>query len=216
DYPLSEKGRRPNLNKKFVDDFAAKIGLDFVTEGIGDLEKNFGPEAIFYYAYAMFHSPTYRSRYAEFLKIDFPRLPLTSDIKLFKTLMGYGETLVQYHLLKHQSLKGRFGLSVIAFDNLPEKEENRVVHSSKSKRRHDAETQRMYINKTQYFGGITAEDYEFYVGGYQVLDKWLKDRKNRALSDEDVQHYKRIVLALRATRELMVQIDEAIGSFPVQ
>jgi len=85
-----EEGRRPNLNPEFVTAFSEKLGLKFIEDGKGDLEETFGPEDTFNYAYAVFHSPTYRSRYAEFLKIGFPRLPLTSDKELFKALAEKG------------------------------------------------------------------------------------------------------------------------------
>ena len=92
--------RRPNLNPEFIKDFSEKLGLKFIEDGKGDLEETFGPEDIFNYAYAVFHSPTYRTRYAEFLKIDFPRLPLTSDKELFKALAEKGAELVSLHLME--------------------------------------------------------------------------------------------------------------------
>ena len=88
EYALSDKGRRPNLNKAIVTEMEAKLGLRFETEGSAfcnsDSPDWFGPEDIFFYAYAIFYSPTYRERYAEFLKVDYPRLPLTSDVSLFQ------------------------------------------------------------------------------------------------------------------------------------
>lgn len=214
-WELSDKGRRPNLSKPFVDDFSTKLGLSFVTEGQGDLSKTFGPEDVFYYAYAVFHSPTYRERYAEFLKIDFPRLPLTSDVTLFAALVKLGKELVDYHLLRHQSLQGRFGLSTIGFT--AEKDDLKVENATKKTKlqRYHEKKQRVYINKTSYFTEVTQDDWDFYIGGYQVLDKWLKDRKDRTLTDDDIQHYKRIVIALRETRRLMTAIDESIGEFPI-
>ncbi|MGK2910340.1 MAG: type ISP restriction/modification enzyme, partial [Sphingobium sp.] len=94
-------GRRANLLAEFIIEFAEKLGLEFVPDGVGDLQATFGPEDVFHYAYAVFHCPTYRSRYAQFLKIDFPRLPLTSDRKLFATLCALGAELVGLHLLEH-------------------------------------------------------------------------------------------------------------------
>jgi predicted helicase len=80
--------RAPNLAPEFIKDFSGKLGLTFIQNGTGDLKKTFGPEDVFHYIYAVFHSPTYRTRYAEFLKIDFPRVPLTSDVKLFRKLVA--------------------------------------------------------------------------------------------------------------------------------
>ncbi len=93
-------GRRPNLAPEFIADFSARLQLAFVPDGCGDLRQTFGPEDVFHYAYAVFHSPTYRSRYAQFLKIDFPRLPLTSDVELFRNLCVLGKELVALHLME--------------------------------------------------------------------------------------------------------------------
>jgi predicted helicase len=92
-------GRRINLSTKFTKDFTQKLGLEFIGDGLGNLETTFGPENIFHYMYAIFYSPIYRERYAEFLKIDFPRLPLTGNVELFRALCGLGADLVALHLL---------------------------------------------------------------------------------------------------------------------
>ena len=92
--------RRPNLSPEFIAAFAEKVGLEFTNDGKGDLERTFGPEDVFHYIYAVFHAPSYRERYAEFLKIDFPRVPLTNNLELFCTLTVYGETLVALHLME--------------------------------------------------------------------------------------------------------------------
>ena len=205
DWPLSDKGRRPNLSKAFVDDFAERMGLDFVTEGAGDLDTTFGPESVLYYAYAVFHSPTYRERYAEFLKIDFPRLPLTSDVNLFAELVGYGRQLVQLHLMDRATIGDLMTAYPVAGDD---KVIARHPH-------YDEKHQRVYINKTQYFADVPQVVWEFQVGGYQVLQKWLKDRKGRVLSSEDISHYQQIVVALHKTMGIMEQIDDAIPAWPI-
>jgi len=105
-WPAGKGGRRPNLSPEFIAECGEKLGLAFVPDGVGDLKKTFGPEDVFHYAYAVFHSPTYRSRYAEFLKIDFPRLPLTSDRKLFARLCALGAELVGLHLLERVPAPG--------------------------------------------------------------------------------------------------------------
>ena len=104
-WPVGKDGQRPNLNPEFVADFEKRLGLFFVSDGKGDLKKTFGPEDVFNYIYAVFHSPTYRSRYAEFLKSDFPRAPLTSDVNLFRSLCGLGAELVALHLLESPKLE---------------------------------------------------------------------------------------------------------------
>ena len=201
-------GRRPNLSPIFIADFAAKLYMQFIPDGKGDREQTFGPEDIFSYIYAVFHSPTYRSRYAEFLKIDFPRLPLTSNPKLFRDLCLLGDELVALHLMeKHGS---KITIYPVAGDNSVEKVSyTEPVSDDKGK---------VWINKAQYFDGVPKEVWEFHVGGYQVCDKWLKDRKGRQLTYDDLTHYQQVVAALAETMKLMKDIDAAIdkhGGWPV-
>lgn len=163
-------------------------------------------EAIFYYIYAIFHSPTYRQRYAEFLKIDFPRVPLTSNDQLFKDLGAKGQALVDLHLMKSKKLNKL--ITKMNGDG-----DNAVTEVT-----YKPAEQRVYINKTRYFEGIAPEVWEFKIGGYQVLDKWLKDRKKakRTLSFDDVLHYQKVVVALKETMQLMVEIDQLIPGFPIE
>jgi predicted helicase len=199
-----EEGRRPNLNPQFVKDASGRLGLDFTEGGKGDLEQTFGPEDIFNYAYAIFHSPTYRTRYAEFLKIDFPRLPLTSDKKLFKALAERGAELVALHLMESPALNNLITRYPVTGSNTVEKVG------------YDDKTQRVYINKTQYFEGVPSQVWEFQIGGYQVCHKWLKDRKGRTLTYDDLTHYQKVVVALKETIGLMEEIDELIPHWPLE
>jgi predicted helicase len=209
--PLTALGRRrSNLSSSFIAKTANKLGMQFVPDGKGDLQGIFGPEDVFDYMYAVFHSPTYRGRYVEFLKIDFPRLPLTSNADLFRGLCKIGDRLVGLHLME------QFGKAIPTYpvegNHLVEKIEYLEPHNK-------PEQGRVYINKTQYFDGVPPEVWEFHIGGYQVCQKWLKDRKGRALSFDDVKHYQRIVAALAETITLMEQIDEVIeehGGWPIQ
>jgi predicted helicase len=202
-FDAAEEGRRPNLSPEFVAELSEKLGLAFVSDGRGDLENTFGPEDVFYYAYAVFHSPEYRERYAEFLKRDFPRLPLTSDKSLFAALAEKGAELVGLHLMTSPALE--------AFvTRFPEGGTNEV-----EKVRYAEADGRVHINNEQYFEGVPEEVWEFRVGGYQVLDKWLKDRKGRTLSYDDIRHYQKIVVALSQTRRLMAEIDETIPGWPL-
>jgi len=196
--------RRPNLNPDFIKAVSEKLGLKFVEDGKGDPKDTFGPEDVFNYAYAIFHSPTYRSRYAEFLKIDFPRLPLTSDKELFKALVGKGAELVSLHLMESPALNNLITKYPVSGSNTVEK----VSYDEKGKR--------VYINKLQYFEGVPSEVWNFQIGGYQVCQKWLKDRKGRTLSYDDLTHYQRIVVALKETIRLMAEIDELIPGWPVE
>ncbi|WP_340626622.1 type ISP restriction/modification enzyme [Aphanizomenon flos-aquae] len=147
--------KTPNLSPKFLEAIKEKLG------------KTPTPEQIFYYAYAIFHSPTYRTRYAEFLKIDFPRLPLTSNENLFNELAIKGEELVNLHLMKSDILNNL----ITIYQGIGDNQVSEVTYNS--------ELQRVYINKQSYFPDIPPHIWEFKIGGYQVLDKWLKDRKKR-------------------------------------
>ena len=186
--------KTPNLSPKFLESIKEKLG------------KTPTPEQIFYYAYAIFHSPTYRTRYAEFLKIDFPRLPLTSNENLFNELAIKGEELVNLHLMKLDILNNLITTYQVIGDN------------QVSEATYNSELQRVYINKQNYFTDIPPHIWEFKIGGYQVLDKWLKDRKNakRELSAEEIIHYQKIVIALTETLRLMQEIDIIIPGFPIE
>ncbi|MCY3867725.1 MAG: hypothetical protein OXG68_20000, partial [Chloroflexi bacterium] len=166
----------------------------------------FGPEDVFDYAYAIFHSPTYRQRYAEFLKIDFPRLPLTSDVELFAALVQLGAELVDLHLMKSAQLSE----FITTFDI---EDGNEVARGFP---KYNEVNQRVYINKTQFFGGVSPEIWDFHIGGYRVAEKWLKDRRGRLLSYDDLTHYQKIIVALSETRRLMSAIDDAIPGFPIE
>lgn len=214
-YPLhggaEEAGghRESNLSKAFVAELSGKIGVKFLSEGKGDRVETFGPEDVFDYIYAILHSPTYRTRYAEFLKSDFPRIPLTSNRDLFWTLCARGEELVALHLMK------KFGSLAVGFPVTGDGKVEKVRYVEPDKKT----PCRVWINKTQYFEGVPPEIWDFHIGGYQVCEKWLKDRKNRTLSYEDIRHYERIVAALSETIRLMDEIDAAIeahGGWPIR
>ena len=250
DCPAGKEGRIPNLSPDFIKDLSAKLGLRFVTDGKGDLRKTFGPEDVFDYMYAVFHSPTYRKRYAEFLKIDFPRVPLTSDVKLFGVLCGLGDELVGLHLLErvpspaatypvagdNEVGKVRYTPpNADATERVPPDGRSREVEGhapswpavavgSGPATNADATERvppdgeapgRVWINKTQYFEGVAEEVYNFHVGGYQVCNKWLKDRKGRQLTYDDITHYRNVITALGETIRLMVEIDAAIPAWPI-
>ena len=186
--------RRPNFS------------YDFLTEITNKLSYTPTPEAIFYYIYAIFHSPTYRTRYAEFLKIDFPRVPLTSDDRLFRKLGEYGEELVALHLMKSPKLDQHLtqiidkGGEFVVDAGHPKYTDGEVIINKKGDR----------------FTGVPKSVWEFYVGGYQVCHKWLKDRKGRQLSPEDLNHYQKIIVALSETMQIMNAIVAAIPSFPIE
>jgi predicted helicase len=202
--------RIPNLNPDFVSAFASRLGLNFVSDGHGDLSTTFGPEDIFDYIYAVFHSPTYRQRYAEFLKIDFPRVPMTSSPDLFRKLCILGEELVALHLLESPYLSQLITRYPVVGDNIVEKGFPKFVAYEEGAPGY------VYINKAQYFEGVPRAVWEFHVGGYQVCEKWLKDRRGRQLSFDDLMHYQKVVVALKETIRLMAEIDRAIPGWPIE
>jgi len=191
--------RKPNFAPKFIKDVETRLKLQFIDDGTGDLTTTIGPEDIFHYMYAVFHSPTYRQRYAEFLKIDFPRLPLTRDKTLFQQLANLGEQLITIHLME-ADIESDSGYPIEG-DNLVEK----ITYKN----------EKVYINKTQYFDNVSEAVWQFHIGGYQVCQKWLKDRKGRKLNYDDCNHYLYILAALEQTIDLMAKIDQTIPEFPL-
>jgi hypothetical protein len=158
-------------------------------------KKQPSPEEIFYYIYAVLYSNAYRKNYAEFLKTDFPRVPFTKDYKLFKKLAEKGEELVNLHLLKSKKLA-----KPIAKCEGPG--ELRVVKVT-----YDEKNGRVNINPDKYFVGVPRGVWEYHIGGYQVAEKWLKDRKGRVLSSEEVAHYARVVTAIAETISVQQDLD---------
>lgn len=178
-------------------------------------------EEVFHYIYAILHSLSYRRRYAEFLRIDFPRIPLTSDANLVGTLAGLGADLVALHLLEDDyraaswrtsNLKPRGPLQtpITQFDG------SGAAEIAKGYPKYLDGS--VFINTSRSFSGVPEEVWNFHVGGYQVCEKWLKDRRGRMLSDEDITHYQCILIALNETIRLMGEIDAVIeehGGWPL-
>lgn len=158
-------------------------------------KKELTPEEILYYIYGVFYSNVYREKYAEFLKIDFPRVPFSKDYDIFKTLSNLGEQLSELHLMKSKLLDN----PVSKYQGESENDRiEKVVYNEKEKR--------IYINKDKYFDNITAEIWSYQIGGYQVLQKYLKDRKGRIM--DNARYYCRVVTALSKTIEIQKQIDK--------
>lgn len=195
--------REHNFQSRFCEQLFQVLQTSTAVDG---LPVGLTPEDIFHYIYSVFHSPSYRTRYAEFLKIDFPRLPLTGKLELFRALAHLGGELVALHLLESPQLdkpitKWR-GIT-------PSSEVEKITYSN--------ETVWIDKDKTTGFQGVPEAVWNFHIGGYQVCEKWLKDRKGRKLSKEDITHYQKIVVALNETIRLMKEIDEVIekhGGWP--
>lgn len=180
--------RKPNLNPSFVAALTAAYGTAPT------------PEDFFNYIYAVLYAPAYRTKYAEFLRMDFPRIPFTADAKLFRMLATLGEKLVALHLLKSPELDP----PACRFEG---EGDGRVCKDRKNGLRYDAAEERVYINSAQHFAPVPDSVWNYQVGGYQVCEKWLKDRKERRLELDDIRTYCRIVTALARTIELQQQID---------
>lgn len=182
--------KKPNLNPKFVAELEAKIGARAT------------PEKIFRYIYATLHSPKYRARYEEFLKSDFPRVPLPKNKKQFDALAKFGEALIDLHLLAPKKFaKTKLTLSGEGVED----EKNRVVE----KPAFDEKRERLYVNGRVYFERVEKAVWEFEIGGYQALRKWLLEREGEALRLSDAETLQRIIVALRETLDLIEKIDEA-------
>jgi predicted helicase len=185
--------RTPNLNSNIVNELSAKVGLTFTNEK-ETIKDTFAPIDILDYIYAVLHSPTYREKYKEFLKVDFPRVPYPKDKVTFWNLVKLGGEIRQLHLMESSVLDKPISKYPHAGSNIvgkPKYENGKVM-----------------INEIQYFEGVPEVAWNFYIGGYQPAQKWLKDRKDRELQIDDITHYMKIVVALSETDRLMKEIDK--------
>ena len=217
-WPKGKDGRTPNLDSGFVERITAATELRFASDGRGDLRETFGPEDVFAYVYTVFHSPGYRSRYDAQLKLDFPRVPLPGGVDLFRELAEAGHDLLGLHLLESP----KHGEPISTYSGPRAPEVGRVGWSDgtvwlDAGRTNAREGHRATSSGTMGFQGVPEEVWDLHIGGYQVCHKWLKDRKGRTLSDEDIGHYQKIVGALDETIRIMAEIDEVIeahGGWP--
>lgn len=185
--------RTPNLNMEIVQQFVETLGLVFTNEKEETL-NTFAPIDLLDYIYAVLHSPTYREKYKEFLKIDFPRVPYPKDKDIFWQLVKLGGEIRQIHLLESAVTDNYITQYPIDGDNI-------IVKPN-------YKNGKVYLNESQYFANVPEVAWSFYIGGYQPAQKWLKDRKGRELSTEDIFHYQKIVVALSETDRIMKEIDK--------
>jgi predicted helicase len=172
-----------------------------------------GPENTFRYIYAVLHSPSYRSRYAEHLSVDFPRVPLPSSRDLFRDLVRLGDELITLHLLESSTLDH----FITTYNGPNNPEVVRVGWSDETVSLNDTATGQPAKSGTIGFRGVPEAVWNFHIGGYKVCEKWLKDRKGRTLSKNDIAHYQKIIVALAQTIRIMKEIDEVIeqhGGWP--
>lgn len=185
--------RRPNLNPETVKQIADDLGLTFTNEKSAT-SNTFAPIDLLDYIYAVLHSPTYREKYKEFLKIDFPRVPAPPEQDTFWKLVKLGGELRQIHLLESSTVESYI-------TQYPEDGDNVVTKPV-------YKNGNVFINETQYFAHVPEVAWNFYIGGYQPAQKWLKDRKGRELGYEDILHYQKIIVALSETDRIMKEIDK--------
>lgn len=190
-----ETERRPNIKTEIVEAIAESLGLTFTHEK-EPTENTFAPIDILDYIYAVLHSPSYREKYKEFLKIDFPRVPYPKNTKLFWKLVNLGGELRTIHLLENPVVEDYITSYPIDGSNMVEKP---LYKNGKA-----------FINKEQYFDKVPDVAWTFYIGGYQPAQKWLKDRKGRELSVDDILHYQKIIVALTETDRIMKEIDKVM------
>jgi len=184
-YIYSENGEKnPNLNIKIINEIEKTVGK--VT-----------PEDILYYIYAVLYSPSYRRRYKEFLKIDFPRISYPKDIKIFRRLVALGSELCSLHLLESPKVNQFITTYPIVGSDTIEK----LIYKNG----------KVFINAEQYFGNVPEIAWNFYIGGYQPAQKWLKDRKGRTLTNSDIEHYQKIIVALTETNRITCEIDNILN-----
>lgn len=156
------------------------------------------------YIYAVLHSPSYREKYKEFLKIDFPRVPYPNDQDTFWKLVKLGGEIRQIHLLESPKVEQYITRYPKDGDNVVSRS---ITKGSPGFVATENGLGNVFINDEQYFENVPEVAWEFYIGGYQPAQKWLKDRRNRALDFDDILHYQKIIVALTETDKLMKEID---------
>jgi predicted helicase len=202
------KGLSINYNYNFIKKIENKLGLKFVCKEYGDLKTNFGAEDLLFYIYAIFYSPTYRIRYFEFLKDDYPRIPITSNTDLFRILSNYGKKLANLHLLNFPIHENKISYPIQGTDMVKNRYPKYIPINDR--------IGKIYINDVQYYDSVPFEVWAFRVGGYQVCYNWLKARRNLKLTIDDLRRFEQILIAVDKTLEIMEKIDDAIQEWPIE
>ena len=213
-------GRQPNFTPEFTADMEGRLGLSFVCDGRGDLTHTFGPEDLLHYIYAVFHSTTYRERYDQFLRADFPRVPLPDSVGSFSSLARIGNRLMNAHLMTSTAQQEtEVGFPIPGSDVVEKAHPKYYAPGEKPPSvKSPIERGRVYISKDnrrtgksgQYFEGVTPEVWESRIGGYQPMERWLKDRRGKKLTNDELEHYPRIATALLQTIGLIEEIDSVV------
>ena len=192
--------RRANINPEIAGKFAQAAGMRYSEKKNGPGVVD--PEALFDYIYAVLHRPSYRARFAEFLRIDFPKIPPARNESEFRRTATIGGKLRALHLLESPTLDDAPYLFSADGENLVDK-----VSFAPDDKSGDA-TGRVFINKKRHFANVPKVAWDFCIGGYYPAQKWLKDRRGRKLSLDDQTHYRRIIASLTQTAALTKTLDE--------
>ena len=188
-----ETERSLNFKPAFLIALSEALGVPQVESF--NLPEGVSPEQILAYIYAILYSPTYRERYYDFLKYDFPRIPLPQDIEQFHTLAALGQRLMDWHLLKDMQIP-----AVHRFEGEGDGVVSRVRYTDGN----------IWINTTQYFTDVPLEVWEYEIGAYRICEKWLRDRRGEVLRHEDVRQYCAILVAVAETLGVMEAIDAVL------
>jgi len=216
---LSSTDKRPAITREFLGQLSRTIKTTSLDEW--GFPSHVSSSDVYHYIFSILSAPSYRKRYGEYLKREFPRIPLTSDEELFRKLCALGADLVALHLLEEDyeaaswnrsGPKGKRPFKTL-LNRLAGKGDTEVAKGYPKYR-----DRKVVINPSRYFEGVPDEVWASHIGGYQVCEKWLKDRRGRTLTDEDINHYQRVLVALNETIPVMAQIDTVIeehGGWPL-
>jgi len=211
-WPTNAAGQVPNFEPAAIADIEGKLRAKFTPRPSKD--KTFTPEELLGYIYALLYSETFRQRYNQFLKQDFPKIPVTSDFQLFKRLATCGLRLVQLHTMRATDLSIDSVSYPVPGDHLVARRYPWFTDSDPASGKPLPEP-RVYLNEKQYFQNVPGPAWEFEIGSYQPCEKWLKDRKNRKLSFDELNTYRALVVSVQETMQLMDKIDDIIPKWPL-
>ena len=208
-YIYSKKGDRlPNLKTEYMDMFARLLNLKLLTGDRGDLEKTIGSYDIFAYIYGILHCTTYRKLNYDSLKYDFARIPPPPNLEFFKKIRDLGDKLIHNHLEWERSEPSE----TVKFPNAGSNKVE-VVEVLPSQRKNSLD---IVINRTQepiqLFTGVQSEVWNYRIGSFRVLERWLKERKNRILSFDELTLFLKIVASIERSIEIMDELDNVFRS----
>lgn len=205
DMGLYEEGARiPNVSREFRSALTDAVGVEFISEGFGDLTDNIGPEAISAYVYAILHSRSYRQRYSEFMEENFPRVPIVNDRSLFKSFVKRGRALIDCHLLS-KSTPSKLSL------RYPVPGPNTVASGYPKYQDKENGAGAIYLNDDQFIAGVSEKVWDFHIGGGRPARKWLRDRLYQDLSYEQLERYQDVLQRIARTVSEMSAIEDVVG-----